>query len=60
MAAIGWIDFSRKTENRVSSIWFYCPEGQVDELGIGTIRMVWQMPYSGYNNPSKRELNIFL
>jgi hypothetical protein len=39
MAAIGWIDFSRKDRNRVSSILdLLRPEGQVDELGIGTIR----------------------
>ena len=38
MAAIGWIDFSRKDRNRVSSILdLLRPEGQVDELGIGTI-----------------------
>lgn len=39
MASIGWIDFSRKDRNRVSSILdLLRPEGQVDELGIGTIR----------------------
>ncbi|GGG51683.1 DUF6361 family protein [Bizionia arctica] len=39
MAAIGWIDFSRKDRNRVSSILdLLRPEGQVDELGIGTLR----------------------
>lgn len=39
MAAIGWIDFSRKDRNRVASILdLLRTEGQVDELGIGTIR----------------------
>ena len=39
MAAIGWIDFSRKDRNRVGSILdLLRTEGQVDELGIGTIR----------------------
>jgi len=39
MAAIGWIDFSPKDRNRVGSILdLLRPEGQVDELGIGTIR----------------------
>lgn len=39
MAQIGWIDFSRKDRNRVNSILdMLRPEGQVDELGIGTLR----------------------
>jgi hypothetical protein len=39
MAAIGWIDFSGKDKNRVDSILdLLRTEGQVDELGIGTIR----------------------
>lgn len=39
MASIGWIDFSRKDRNRVGSILdLLRTEGQVDELGIGTIR----------------------
>jgi len=39
MAEIGWIDFSPKDRNRVGSILdLLRPEGQVDELGIGTIR----------------------
>ena len=39
MAEIGWIDFSPKDRNRVGSILdLLKPEGQVDELGIGTIR----------------------
>ncbi|MFT6810693.1 MAG: hypothetical protein ACJA01_003938 [Saprospiraceae bacterium] len=39
MAEIGWIDFSRNDRNRVGSILdMLRPEGQVDELGIGTIR----------------------
>lgn len=39
MAQIGWIDFSRKDRNRVNSILdLLRPEGQVDELGIGTLR----------------------
>jgi hypothetical protein len=39
MAEIGWIDFSPKDRNRVGSILdMLKPEGQVDELGIGTIR----------------------
>lgn len=39
MAEIGWIDFSKKDRNRVNSILdLLRPEGQVDELGIGTLR----------------------
>jgi hypothetical protein len=39
MAAIGWIFFSQKDRNRVNSILdMLRPEGQVDELGIGTLR----------------------
>jgi hypothetical protein len=39
MAEIGWIDFSRKDRNRVNNILdLLRPEGQVDELGIGTLR----------------------
>lgn len=39
MAEIGWIDFSKKDRNRVNTILqLLTPEGQVDELGIGTIR----------------------
>ena len=39
MAELGWIDFSPKDRNRVGSILdMLKPEGQVDELGIGTIR----------------------
>ena len=39
MAEIGWIDFSRNDRNRVNNILdLLRPEGQVDELGIGTLR----------------------
>lgn len=39
MAELGWIDFSKKDRNRVNSILdLLRPEGQVDELGIGTLR----------------------
>lgn len=39
MAELGWIDFSPKDRSRVGSILdLLRPEGQVDELGIGTIR----------------------
>jgi hypothetical protein len=38
-ATIGWIDFSPKDRSRVGSILdLLKPEGQVDELGIGTMR----------------------
>ncbi len=38
MAELGWIDFSPKDRSRVGSILdLLRPEGQVDELGIGTI-----------------------
>lgn len=39
MAALGWIDFSKKDRDRVNTILeLLKPEGQVDELGIGTMR----------------------
>lgn len=39
MAQIGWVDFSPKDRERVGSILdMLKPEGQIDELGIGTIR----------------------
>lgn len=39
MAQFGWIDFSPKDRQRVGTILeLMKPSGQVDELGIGTIR----------------------
>lgn len=39
MSKLGWIDFSKKDRNRVNTILqLLIPEGQVDELGIGTLR----------------------
>lgn len=39
MASLGWIDFSKKDRDRVNTVLeLLRPEGQVDELGIGTMR----------------------
>jgi hypothetical protein len=39
MASLGWIDFSKKDRERVNTVLeLLRPDGQVDELGIGTMR----------------------
>ena len=62
MAEIGWIDFSPKDRQRVGTILeLMKPSGQVDELGIGTIRdALADRLFPGISLQSKRERSTSL